>query len=111
MKRVAIAGAATLTLIPMTGCEPEPQMTGKVATPIAQPQNPEEQNPVAGAIPAPVEHQPLTGEVVAPPSDIEQGEMTTGKVAAPEVMGDIAPAMGNEVVPESKPIKTLPRPK
>ncbi|MFM9873803.1 MAG: hypothetical protein ACKVQS_10105 [Fimbriimonadaceae bacterium] len=92
MKRVAIAGAATLTLIPMTGCESQSHLTGKASVPYSQPNN----QTTTGT---PAQPENIVGETVAPEAQPEQAEPTMGKVAAPEVMGDIAPSIGNEVVP------------
>jgi hypothetical protein len=75
MKRVAIAGAATLTLIPMTGCETQSQITGEAAT-YSQPNSPVTTGKVAASEPQPEQGEPLTGVVAGP--------METGEIAVPK---------------------------
>jgi len=83
MKRIAIA--ATLSLVPLTACGPESQITGEPIAPYSEPTNPETNPEIMGDI--------------APPKLPEQGEQTMGKVAVPELMGEVSanptPTMGS----------------
>lgn len=95
VKRIALAGAAGLVLIPVAGCEQhDSALTGEVVNVQSQrePTSPSGQ----GDGHLDEEHQTLTGDTIAPPKDTSSEEPTMGKVANPEptmetTVGVVAP--------------------
>ncbi len=100
MKRMAIAGAATLTLIPMTACSPKAEvLTGDPSVPYSQPETPIQEEPL------PEQGAPVTGKIAVP--DPETNMTIMGDYAPTQEMGEIKasippqPTMGS-VAPTSK---------
>ncbi|QYK54038.1 MAG: hypothetical protein KF824_03880 [Fimbriimonadaceae bacterium] len=90
-RRVALAGAATLTLIPMTGCEPGyATVTGDAVAP------PDQSQPDPG-----YKSNAALGETVAEPSP-RMGDMVPPDVEQGEVAPENTPLMGKAACPPEK---------
>lgn len=98
-KRVALAGAAGLALIPMAGCGPDGDMRGTGTAEIPKSSAP---NPKAGGVALPSQgQQTLTGDIAVQPVETQEPDTTLGKFANPDLaedttVGVVAPAPGSE---------------
>lgn len=98
VKRVAIAGAASLVLLPVAGCQTGSDVPSVGKTSVSV-QTPSGQSVVEETTP---EHKPqqtetITGDVAPPPVNTDQGEVTVGKIAVPDpenetTIGILAPS-------------------
>ncbi|MBL8068173.1 MAG: hypothetical protein JNM28_06965 [Armatimonadetes bacterium] len=99
VKRVALAGAAGLALIPMAGCGPNGDGRSAQATQVPQ-SSASKPKMDEVAVPGPG-HETLTGDIAVEPVETQELDTTLGKFANPDLTDDttvgvVAPAPGSE---------------